>query len=230
MAKVCLDGGHGGSDPGGEGNGIQEKTINLDVILELGKYFKFLGIDVVYTRTTDVFVSLADRAKIANNAGCDYFISKHSNMAGTPNVATGAETYAYAPGGNGEKLANKVQANLVAFTSFKNRGVKFANFQVLRETSMPAILIEDGFMDNSNDAAILKTFDHVKKVCQAVTKGYCEHLGITWKDMYAPTPTAPAPVDYTKLIADLKTQLSAEQDKNAMYIEWVELTKKVLGL
>ncbi len=78
--RVCLDAGHGGKDPGGEGNGLVEKVKNLEYALELGRCLNKLGLTVYYTRTTDIFVSLADRSIIANNFGADIFVSWHFNI------------------------------------------------------------------------------------------------------------------------------------------------------
>ena len=172
--KIFIDPGHGGSDPGAVGR-IREADYTLPYALELGKVLTELGFHVVYSRTTDVFVSLADRAKLANQAAADYFISIHFNAGG----GTGIETFALAPGGQAEKLANAVQDNLVIHTGMKNRGVKFANFQVLRGTKMPAILIEGGFVD-SIDAGKIKKEANKHNFVQGVTKGLCSFLGLPW--------------------------------------------------
>ena len=94
MAKVFLDAGHGGKDPGALGNGLKEKDINLSVTLKVGNILKNHGVNVGYSRTTDVFLELADRASKANNFGADVFVSIHCNAFDDPS-AKGVETYSY---------------------------------------------------------------------------------------------------------------------------------------
>jgi N-acetylmuramoyl-L-alanine amidase len=179
--KIWLDAGHGGGDPGAVAN-IREADYTLPYTLELGKVLTKLGFAVGYTRTTDMTIALGERAKMANVWGADYFISIHFNAGG----GTGIETFALAPGGQGEKLANIVQISLISTTRMANRGVKFANFQVLRDTKMPAILIEGGFVD-STDADKIKTEDYKRNFARGATKGICGAAGMTWKDPYSKT-------------------------------------------
>lgn len=176
--KIWIDSGHGGTDPGAVSR-IKEADYALSYGLELGKVLSSLGLEVNYSRTTDKFVSLADRAKMANQWGADYFISLHFNAGG----GIGIETYALSTGGNAEKLAKSVQTSLIDSTAMINRGVKFANFQVLRETKMPAILIEGGFVD-SLDADKIKTELYKQNFVRGVSKGVCAFLNVPWRDPY----------------------------------------------
>ena len=189
MEKVLIDIGHGGTDPGAVAK-IKEADYTLIYGLELGKVLASLGAEIKYSRTTDTFVSLADRAKTANQWGAKYFVSLHFNAGG----GTGIETFALAPGGNAERLAKTVQASLIESTGMANRGVKFSNFQVLRDTSMPAILIEGGFVDSA-DAEKIKTEQYKKDFVRGASKGICAFLGLAWKDPYAvaPAPAQPQP-------------------------------------
>ncbi len=179
--RIVIDPGHGGSDPGAEGNGLVEKVKALEYALELGKCLQKLGFTVDYTRTTDVYVSLADRAIRANNFGADIFVSWHFNCFN--GIAKGIEVFSIGYVGTGAKLAYAVVAEMAAATGAVNRGAKIANFQVLRDTNMPAILIEGGFLDSS-DADLIKTEEYKRNCMIGATKGICKVLGIPWTNPY----------------------------------------------
>lgn len=150
----------------------------MDIAKRLGGILTANGITVNYTRTTDTFVELDDRAAIANRWKADYFISIHCN-ASTDRQARGAETYCYDFGGEGEKLAREVQATVVAATGLASRAdVKKANFAVLRETTMPAILIEMAFISNHDEEKKLASADFRQKAAGAIAKAICFYLGI----------------------------------------------------
>ena len=188
--KICIDPGHGGADPGAVGpTGLKEKDVNLAVGLKLAELLKPIA-EVKLTRTKDIAVSLKDRAAIANSFKCDYFISIHSNSF-TDRKVGGVETWAYAPGGNGEKLAKVVQAELVKATGFANRGVKFnSKFAVLRDTKAPAILTETGFISNPAEEKLLKTTAFQEKIARAIAQGVANRIG---KKLPEPKPAvAPA--------------------------------------
>ncbi len=178
--KIYIDPGHGGNDPGAVSK-IKESQYALTYAIELGLKLKELGFDIQMSRTSDVAVSLSERCVRANNWGADYFISVHFNAGG----GVGIETFAFSAGGRGEKLANAVQTALINSTYSPDRGRKFANFQVLRETNMPAILIEGGFVDSAVDAQKIVTEDYKHRYVQGATKGICVALGVAWKDPYA---------------------------------------------
>jgi N-acetylmuramoyl-L-alanine amidase len=177
--KIMIDPGHGGKDPGAIGpSGLKEKDVNLDIAKRLGEILKVNGITVNYTRTTDIFVDLGDRAAIANRWGANYFVSVHCN-AFTDRQAHGTETYCYDFGGEGEKLARKVQASLVKATGLRNRAdVKKAGFTVLKKTAMPAILVETAFISNPNEEKKLANSAFRQTVANGIASGICEYLGI----------------------------------------------------
>lgn len=157
---IVIDPGHGGSDPGAVGpNGLWEKDVTLAVSKKLAAYLCDIA-DIHLTRWTDkelgldVNSDLAARANLANSLKADLFISVHCNSAADPS-AHGVETYALAPGGEGEKIARLVQASLVDVTNLADRGVKFANFCVLRKTNMPAVLVELAFISNPYQEKLL---------------------------------------------------------------------------
>lgn len=182
MLDLMIDPGHGGKDPGAVGpTGVKEKNSTLDLALRVGSLLTTQGAKTGYTRTTDVFVDLSERAAMANKAEARYFLSIHINSAASA-TATGTETYAYAAGGQGEKLAKAVQSNLVAAIKLPDRGVKFANVAVLRETKMPAVLTEVCFICNPNEEARLKDDAFLEKAALGIAKGVASFLGIVWKD------------------------------------------------
>jgi N-acetylmuramoyl-L-alanine amidase len=172
--KICIDPGHGGTDPGAIGKSpfvLNEKDVTLSISLFLKKELEEKGHTVVFTRDKDVAVSLADRAKIANQNNADIFISIHCNSYAN-NQAEGIETWIFPGSTVGEKLAEPVQKSLVtAFPIHKNRGVKEANFQVLRDTDMPAILVECEFISNPTQLKFLADKDNQEKIAQAITSG-----------------------------------------------------------
>jgi N-acetylmuramoyl-L-alanine amidase len=177
MARLCFDYGHGGKDGGASYKGRKES----DDVLSLGKAvaaeIRKYGVIVDETRTSDVYVSLGARSSFENKKEYDYIISFHRN-AYKPEKAKGVETYVYTKTGSKAKsLAQKVQSALVG-VGFVNRGVKSANFHVLRETKSPAILIEAGFIDSSADNNI---FDSKRsQIVTAITKAILAQLGINY--------------------------------------------------
>ena len=174
QATVVIDPGHGGSDPGAVGNGLLEKDISLSVSLKLGKVLENKGFNVIYTRKTDVYPSLSERTAIANRANADVFVSIHTNAFNS--AALGYETYSYPTSTEGGKLAKDIHDSVIANKDLynANRGAKKDNFQVIRETNMPAVLLELGFIDNSKDAKIL--VEKQDEFAQAISKGILNYL------------------------------------------------------
>lgn len=177
-ARVFLDPGHGGGDSGAIGNGLLEKSINLSVTLKVGTILANHGVDVRYSRTTDVFVELATRAYMANNVGANRFVSIHCNGF-YDSTAKGVETYSYPGSASGAALSRSIQDKIIASGAYTiNRGCKTANFAVLRLTNMPAALVELGFITNSQDAYILRY--RQDDLAVAVAKGILANLGIPY--------------------------------------------------
>lgn len=176
--KIVIDPGHGGSDPGAVGpNGLKEAHVNLAVALKVAEKLRKAGVEVKLTRTSDVFIDLQPRCDIANSSGADYFVSIHCNSARTPE-AKGTETYCYKFGGQGEVLAKAIQAELLAATGRTNRGVKTANFYVLRRTNMPAVLTELAFISNPEEECLLADPGYQEKCADAIAKGISKVIGI----------------------------------------------------
>lgn len=155
MAKIFIDNGHGGHDPGAIGKNSREKDNVLKVGLRLGALLQSAGHQVRYSRTTDKFLSLSERARLANNWGADIFISLHNNSHNSN--ASGFETFIY----NGKvssktkSLQNNIHNAIASNIGINDRGKKTANFAVVRETKMPAVLIEYAFISNVSDERIL---------------------------------------------------------------------------
>lgn len=175
MAKIFLDAGHGGKDPGAIGSKSKEKDNALNVIKKLGSYLKKLGHTVKYSRTTDKYLTLTERTNLANNWGADIFISAHNNAAASS--ATGFETFIYngSVSANTKKLQNSIHSVIAKDIGISDRGKKRANFAVVRQTKMPAILIEYAFITNKKDESIL--INQVDKLARLTANGVAKYCG-----------------------------------------------------
>lgn len=175
-----IDPGHGGSDPGAinDNLGLQEKIAALEIALLLGKQLEAQGAAVYYSRTDNgTRPGLTQRANTANSLNVTAFISVHLNSAENK-AASGIETLVYGNTGKAYELAEEVQANMVAATGFKNRGVKLRpDLTVLAKTKMPAILCEVGFVSNDDEARQLFTNPVQAKLASAIAKGVVEEFG-----------------------------------------------------
>lgn len=184
MARICIDAGHGGSDPGAVYKGRKESDDNMAIGKAVATELRRHGVIVDETRTGGTTVSLNDRSIFENRQSYDYFISFHRN-AFKPEAAKGVETYTYLnPGAKTKELAAKIRTALVGI-GFADRGVKAANFHVLRETKAPAVLLEVGFIDNTGDNQL---FDSKRdEIIKAITGAILEQLGAK----YLPPTQAP---------------------------------------
>ncbi|MBK5241907.1 N-acetylmuramoyl-L-alanine amidase [Clostridium sp.] len=177
MVKLCFDYGHGGKDSGALYNERKESNDVLSLGRAIATEIRRYGIIVDETRSSDTTVSLGDRSDFENKNTYDYFISFHRN-AYMPEKAKGVETYTYLSSGTSSKgLAKRIQASLVAL-GFVDRGVKTANFQVLRATKAPAILIEIGFIDNTNDNNIFDS--NRSEIIKALTKAILTEISVNY--------------------------------------------------
>ena len=225
IRKVVVDAGHGGKDPGCHGNHSKEKEVALSVALSLGQKIKdnYPDIKVIYTRDTDVFIPLNERAAIANRNQADLFISIHCNYIGVRNRATGTETYVlglhraednldvakrenasilleddyektyngfdpYSPEGHiilsmfqnahleqSIMFATHVQTSVKKHSLLTSRGVKQAGFLVLRETTMPSVLIETGFLSTDVDENYLMKKENQVEMADCIFKAFCQY-------------------------------------------------------
>ena len=149
--KIVLDAGHGGTDPGAIYKEKKEKDDNLALTLAVGKILEDNGVDVVYTRTEDVYQTPFEKARIANQSGADYFISFHRNSSPEDNQYQGVEVLVYDKSGIKYEMAQNIVGALGEL-GFREIGVKERpGLVVLRRTRMPALLIETGFLNNEQD-------------------------------------------------------------------------------
>lgn len=218
---VIIDPGHGGKDPGAVSRGIQEKDAVLGIGLKLGKLIheNFPDVKVIFTRSTDVFVPLIERSRIANKNKASLFISLHANFCGTPSIS-GTETYVLGLHRSNENLevakkensvillednykktyqgfdpnlsesyimfelaqdmymdqslafADNIQQQFNSKLSSSNRGVKQAGFLVLRESSMPSVLVETGFISNPNEARYLMSDTGQSNIAHSIFEAF----------------------------------------------------------
>lgn len=172
--KVVIDAGHGGKDPGAStASGAYEKTFNLSIALKVKALLdNEKRISATYTRSTDTFIELADRVKIANDLKADAFVSIHANSYTAK--TNGTETYYYRS--ESKPFAQIMHKYLVKATGLKDNGVRSGNFKVIRETTMPAILIEAGYLSNATDAKALFDSAIQNKIAAAIVSGIKEQL------------------------------------------------------
>lgn len=215
VTKIVLDPGHGGKDPGAKGRlGTEEKRVVLDIALQVKSDLTREGFEVLLTRESDEYVSLAERAEQAAKSGADLFVSIHANAA--PNRgATGVETYFLSEAKTGweravaarenevferelanplwkgnepvtliladlaqneflfesSELARQIQEAAVTAVCAQDRGVRQANFYVLRNIFMPAVLVECGFLSNRKEEKLLRDRHHREKIARAIARG-----------------------------------------------------------
>lgn len=195
VRTICLDAGHGGKDPGNQASGKREKDLTLRLAADLRDQLQKMGFKVVFSRTSDRYIELSDRPALARKYGADLFVSLHFNgTGGDRSTAQGAEVYALTPAGaastnaRGEganspayagnrhdarnlELAYLVQQSLVRTLGSTDRGVRRARFEVLREATMPAVLIEAGFLSHPTEGKKIFTAEYRKKMAQAIAEG-----------------------------------------------------------
>lgn len=169
MALVVIDAGHGGANPGAVYNGRQEKDDMLALARAVGRILEQNGVQVYYTRNTDVYESPYQKAMEGNAVNADYFVSLHRNSSPYPNQYTGVETLVYNRYGEAARLANNINTRLEAI-GFENQGVnERQNLVVLNRTQMPAVLVEAGFINTDADNRIFdERFD---EMAQAIADG-----------------------------------------------------------
>ncbi len=149
--KIMLDAGHGGTDPGAVYEGRMEKDDTLRLTLAVGDILARNGIDVVYTRTTDVYQTPFEKARLANESGADFFISFHRNSSPKANQYNGVEVLLYDKSGIKYEMAENI-LGAMGEIGFREIGIKERpGLVVLRRTKMPALLLEIGFINSDVD-------------------------------------------------------------------------------
>jgi len=174
MVKVFIDAGHGGHDGGAASGKLKEADLTLKIAKAVRRRLnKEKGITVKMSRTTDVFLSLTERANLANNWGADIFISVHINSGG----GTGFESFVYNGGisSDTKRLQSDVHSAIMKRIDVRDRAKKSANFAVVRQTSMPAILTENLFVDGDNSA--LSKSKTIEDLAQGHVDGILKYLG-----------------------------------------------------
>jgi len=177
---IVLDAGHGGSDPGARGpGGLKESAVNLSVVLKLKQLLEKAGARVYLTRSGNYYVSLKQRAAIANKVGATRYISIHHNSASS-SLVNGTETFiSRRASRTAYDLAYKVQKSLVGVLKKTNRGVKRAGFYVITYSRMPAILIEPSFISNPAQAAQLRSPAYQAREAAAIFAGLRDHMRLS---------------------------------------------------
>jgi len=172
---ICIDAGHGGHSSGAKGLDNLEKDLCLQMCLSLQRELEQRGARVIMTRDTDVFVSLEGRCIIANNASADLFISIHLNSTPTRNSASGTETYWHTP--QSQRLARALHRRVVGSFKGEDRGIRNRAFYVIRNTQMPSVLLEVGFINHKNDEALLAQSAFQNRLAESLTMGVLDFFG-----------------------------------------------------
>lgn len=176
--KVFLSAGHGGSDPGAVGNGLKEKDINLQVLLACQSELVRHGVTVIASRTKDENDRVSEEVREANVSGADIAVSFHINASG----GDGFEAFYYTNSNAGKRLA-AICEKYVKELGQNSRGLKSGNhLYFIKNTTMPAVLVESFFIDNAKDVTIGDTIDEQKAFGVAYAKAILEYLGIAWKE------------------------------------------------
>ena len=230
--KVYIDAGHNysGVDTGSVGNGLREQDITYYIASRVEKTLLAKGISVKMSRNrlTDNVVSggsvsnsLRARYSSANEWKADIFVSIHCNAGG----GSGCEVYCYKSGGQAETLAKNILSGMLWNTDLISRGVKTANYAVLKNTNMPAVLVETAFIDNENDAAFLGFEDGQKQIAKGIAEGIMEYLGVDYSENPAESNTdSSKPVELTTpndIVWEL-AQRCLVTDKDGMIAEMEE--------
>lgn len=218
MSKlIALDDGHGMETPGkrtpvvpGIGRVIKENEFNRAVVNFLDQELRRCGFRTLLVAPGDNDVPLKARTDLANAKGADAYISVHYNaLSGTfEKGGKGIETFIYTSVKDGSpthKLGTLIHRNLMKGTPFVDRGLKRADFHVLRETKMPAVLVECGFMDNVREAQLMLDVNYQKECAREIAQAICEFFGVKYVPEAAPAPKPdPAPTAKDPLVEALE--------------------------
>lgn len=172
FTTVVIDAGHGGRDFGASDSLVYEKHINLDVARRLEAVLKEAGYRTVLIRSKDKFIALSERSKMANRYRNAVFISIHFNSSWKTS-ALGIETYYRSS--SGQKFASLIQKELIKNVGAVDRGVKTANFSVLRHTRHPAILVEGGFVSNNTERSAMLDPRFRQTVAESIARGIIQY-------------------------------------------------------
>lgn len=210
MVKLYLDVGHGGTDSGAVGNGLKEKDLTLQISNKINELLKeYEGITVKMSRSTDKTLSLKQRTDEANKWGADLLLSIHINAGG----GTGFESFIY----NGNVSSNTVKYRdtihneiMKELKNVRDRGKKKANFHVLRESKMPALLTENLFIDNKNDSDKLKEQSFINQIAQGHVNGIVKVFGLKKKKTASKPSTNKGETFYRVVAGSFKNRKNAD--------------------
>jgi N-acetylmuramoyl-L-alanine amidase len=172
---VAIDPGHGGNDPGAVGiGGIQEADIVLAIGRQVARLLEQSGVQAVLTRSDDTEIDLQPRVDTAEQVNANLFVSIHANSMGMerPDV-NGLETYYYS---SGAALAQTIQNSMVSSLGMEDRGVRQARFHVIKQTTMPSVLVETGFVTGSDDAPRLASAAYQTQIATAIARGLLQYI------------------------------------------------------
>ncbi len=195
--SVVLDPGHGGNDPGAMRNDIMEKNLTLGIINELRHLLKSHNVSVVSTRINDDFVSLLDRVKLTNLINPDLFVSVHINSLDRDCDIQGIETY-YCKD-DSEDLAKTIHSNLLSNLATPNRQIRKAKFYVIKNTQIPSILAEVGFITSVDERSKLQSSEYQKLIAKSLALGIIKYL--------IATPEKIPIINQSNNLASLKTEI-----------------------
>ncbi len=192
FTTVVIDAGHGGFDRGGvPRQRVAEKAMTLDVSQRLGKILRKAGYRVIMTRDSDVFVTLGDRVRIANRNRNAIFVCVHFNSAAREG-ANGIETYYYSKESAG--LAANIHRQVVAGTTTENRGIRRRGYYVLRRASIPAVLVECGFLTNGDEARQVLQSSYREKLAERIADGVMGKKASHIRPLVSGLKTVPPPI------------------------------------
>ncbi len=231
MAKIFIDPGHGGSDPGALGNGLQEKDLTLKIAKKIQVLLKgYKNVSVKLSRTGDTYPTLTQRAVDANKWGADFFLSIHINAGG----GTGYEDYRYsqvsASSNTGKIQSNIHDAIMKAIKPYgcATRGKKAANLVVLRQTNMPAVLTESLFIDRPADAKLLKNEAFLNEIAQGHVDGLVKAFKLEKVELQKPVEsTSKVTTNDTYTIKKGDTLWSISQKENVSVAQLKKLNPYV---
>ena len=211
MVKIYLDPGHGGNDSGAVGNGLREKDLTLTIARKIrDQLLNYQNVQVRMSRDSDKTMSLKQRTDDANSWGADYLISVHINAGG----GTGFESYIYNGNYSGKPETNR-KRNIIhdeimkQLPGVRDRGKKEANFHMLRESRMQAVLTENLFIDNKDDADKLKQDAWLDRIAQGHVNGLVKVFNLKPKE--SPQPDPKPNVYYRVIAGSFQERANAEK-------------------
>ncbi len=187
---IALDDRHGANTPGKrtpkfeDGSFMHENEFNSAVVNMLDELLRNNGFNTLLVAPTDKDTPLSERTEAANKNNADFYMSVHADAyTGEWNDANGISIFHYPESTEGKKAASIIYEYALQGTKLRGRGIKTAEFYVLRNTTMPAVLIECGFMDNKREAKLLMSYAYRNECAIEICKGICEYFGVKFKPL-----------------------------------------------